>query len=123
MPGERSSPSGGWREVYDAMNVDPAAEEPQPCRVCGRPSSRHLDGPYCRWHHPDRERGRDGADADGRDDGADADGDDDSSGNRSRRSGAIRDGRDDHDRAGAATRTGRDGVHGDGLAQFATDGG
>ncbi|WP_101295181.1 hypothetical protein [Halegenticoccus soli] len=25
MPGERASPSGGWREVADAMGVDPDA--------------------------------------------------------------------------------------------------
>ncbi|WP_266079236.1 hypothetical protein [Haladaptatus caseinilyticus] len=36
MPDDRTSPSGGWREVYGAMEVDTSAEAPaNPCPDCG----------------------------------------------------------------------------------------
>lgn len=46
MPSERSSPSAGWRETYDAMGVDADVEETHPCPECGRTSRRVRPGVY-----------------------------------------------------------------------------
>ena len=119
MPSERSSPSGGWREVYDAMDADASVEEPQPCCVCGRPSSVRVDGPYCRWHRPDR----DDADGDGNDAGGR--GDDDSADDRGREADGNGDSAERESNlpplrsADRASRGRRD----EGLARFAADGG
>ncbi|MFB9805476.1 hypothetical protein ACFFQF_08935 [Haladaptatus pallidirubidus] len=41
MPDERTSPSSGWKEVYDAMETDTSAESPaNPCPTCGSESNR-----------------------------------------------------------------------------------
>lgn len=52
MPDERSSPSGGWRSVYDAMETDTSVEPSErSCPDCGRPSE-HLfrDVYHCDEH-------------------------------------------------------------------------
>ncbi len=41
MPDERTSPSGGWQEVYAEMAADTSTEGPvHPCPNCGRESTR-----------------------------------------------------------------------------------
>ncbi|WP_435155828.1 hypothetical protein [Haladaptatus sp. DFWS20] len=41
MPDERTSPSSGWQDVYDAMAADTSAEAPaNPCPDCGTESRR-----------------------------------------------------------------------------------
>ncbi|SIR54595.1 hypothetical protein SAMN05421858_2747 [Haladaptatus litoreus] len=41
MPDERTSPSSGWQEVYDAMETNTSAEGPaNPCPDCGAESRR-----------------------------------------------------------------------------------
>ncbi|WP_227375010.1 hypothetical protein [Haladaptatus halobius] len=41
MPDERTSPSGGWKDVYESMDVETSAEGPaHPCPECGAESTR-----------------------------------------------------------------------------------
>jgi hypothetical protein len=40
MPDERTSPSGGWQDVYAEMGADTSAEGPsRPCPKCEREST------------------------------------------------------------------------------------
>lgn len=67
MVDDRASPSAGWREVYDAMDADPDAEEPtRPCPDCGRRSANVLRDAYeCEEHGVFRASSRaTGSDAD-----------------------------------------------------------
>lgn len=52
MPEEGTSPSGGWREVYDAMSVSTSAEADAPtCPDCGEECFRiRIDRYRCPEH-------------------------------------------------------------------------
>lgn len=52
MPDDRDSPSAGWREVYEAMSVDPDVEpDDRPCPECGESGDRVLDAIYVCGDH------------------------------------------------------------------------
>jgi len=52
MVDERTSPSGGWEAVYDAMDADTDAEGPaRPCPNCDAASERVFDRVFCCPEH------------------------------------------------------------------------
>ncbi|RBI63225.1 hypothetical protein DMJ13_01395 [halophilic archaeon] len=61
MVDERSSPSTGWEEVYDAMDADTDAEGPaRPCPDCDAESERVFDRVFRCPDHGFWALGRDG---------------------------------------------------------------
>lgn len=68
MVDERSSPSGGWEDVYDAMESDTAAEGPaRPCPDCGAESARVFRRVFRCSDHGFWALGRDGDERTGSD--------------------------------------------------------